>query len=275
MIARLVGCLAFVACSVLWNPVSALGQGSAGVAPNRGEVALESSFFTRDFDGPGRVTALSFVADGRYRIGDSLELGARIGTFGAIVGETPEEGGWLPTNPYIEGRYVFSLGRAYELSVGLGVSVPVIQWLNRPSEAAQDATPPVHGFWNIWQWSEDYLGVVVPIGFQSTQGRLAIGIDADLAIGIPTRSEAVFDAVAQFRARLGYQILPKLLELGAGVQTVFAFRADDKFLPGALVYGRSDFGRAFVDLEFFMNLERFVPRERRLWNLRLGVGVRF
>lgn len=267
-------------------PEAGTESAPAGEMPN-GQVGLDVTLFSGS-QGLGfgaEVSQFLLVPRvwGWYAI--TPEVAASLDWGFPFVSVSPEmgdsESGFHAGNPFLAGWYVLPLDDMHG-RVGAGVAPPLASVPDDPTDAttaalAYDGALLANGLMNPWLWAPETLSFAIPGRLEKRiGGNILVGGDLAFAVLIPTGDrEGDTDVFMQSAGEFGYAAGPGTF--GARLQGGWIVTADgDNFQLSVEPFARFDFGRAFAQARFTLNLDEpggFAFDDGRYWGLHVGGGV--
>jgi len=251
-----------------------------------GRVWGELGFYTNSFEPSGDQSAVSFGFGARYRPIEQLELDLTLGfawaqqSLTVPPGITSENTELNLANPTVGVSFV-SFRQRMRFRVGGALALPVG---NDSDYLAMFFASAMEGFWDLWLWAPERLGLVAPFRIEGDVSlAVTLFFEAALAAMIDVGDgdrDTLFDVQLAGGAEFH---LSESFVLGLRLQGVYLVNdgigTDDSTFQAALEpYLRVEFGGGFVFARVMMNLDRplgFAFDEGRFWGLFVGGGGRF
>jgi hypothetical protein len=249
---------------------------------------LELGWYT-DSSAGTTVHLLTPTLGGRYAISNNAEI--TLDWPFAFADVSPAVGNGTSSfrtgNPFAALYYMQRRQDGY-FRIGGGIAPPLAHVSSSTGSLgtaflAYAGASAMHGLWNLWLYTPDYITLAIPGQLETQSGRLVLGADFAGAVLVPTSSRNSKTNVAlQLAGSIGAKI--DSTTLGVRLQGVWLPTSNGDNAQLALVpFVQADFsGGGFVYARFLLNLDRpfgvFGDRPGlldKVWGLYLGAGTRF
>jgi len=256
------------------------GQYGAGLSISREQGMRaygELGVFSYNLFGPVDVWDFSAIVGGGYKIKQDIELEAMLplGFFHAGGGDVDETGAAVG-NLHIGASYVGAKG---PLRFKVGGALEWAPWTIDPSQnfglalAFSSLARSIH---DAGLWAPETLSIVAPAHLEAGDQAVGTG-DAALGLHIPTDGGDV-EVSIQADPGFGYYASENVL-IGARLPFIWLItEGGDNAQVAIEPYGRLDFGSAFANARFTLNLDEplgFGFDEGRIWAIHIGGGAAF
>jgi hypothetical protein len=252
----------------------ALGSPDA-LSPERATIFGELGFGASSA-GNTSFTSLSIAFGARFKVAEPIALSIDWGFSDLSVSASGRSGsGGGIGNPFLAFHYLVSVDRGV-LDFGAGLAAPITSD-ELGDVIANGYAAGIHGGFNLWQWSNSVLPMVVPVRGAFDWGSARLAFDSAVAVYVPIESDIDTEVHLQFGAQAGPAFGP--VEFGARLQAFFAATDDgDNAQLSTGPYVRATFGSAFVGGWLCLNLDEplgFAFDDGKIWGLLATGGGSF
>jgi hypothetical protein len=197
--------------------------------------------------------------------------------------QTSEDGhGWTqvePGNPALGAEWRSAASERWRWSVGAEAALPLARMSSahdRHGRTAFGDAAALHGLWDLWLWSPDRLGLVVPASAALRGRGYRLTLEAAGALLAPVRDTLGKNLDALAQARFTAAADPQYpLELGASAQAALVATAEPNAIlqPALGLYARWYLSRGDLALRLLVPLGPPLGEQNR-WSLQLSFSLR-
>jgi hypothetical protein len=226
--------------------------------------------------GPMSLWSFSAIVGGGYKIQENLELEGMLPlSFFSLSGGTSDETGAAVGNLHLGANFV---GAKDAIRYKVGGALEWAPWTIDPGQnfglalAFGGAARSLH---DLGLWAPETLSIVAPARVE-TGDKVVLGADAAVGVHIPAGSGGDVDLSLQLDPGVGFWASETVL-VGGRFPIVWVPTSDgDNAQVAVEPYARFDFGSAFFNARFTLNLDEplgFGFDEGKIWALHVGFGA--
>ena len=262
--------------------VAPLGRTAFAQFDYRAEVGLFA-----DSEGDASLLSISPLFEFGYQL-SVVQLNAAWGfTHLSLSDDDESESTFKAGSPYLEALYRIETDNRLML-VGLGIGIPLASLPDIDSESevedylvdavAYGVAASVHGLWDMWLWTPEYLPIVVPYRTATTMPRVTISGEAALAFYLPIGdNEGDLEVDLQTGAEVFGDLGP--VTLGGRLRTVWMITGDGDGDDDAQIslepFVRLNLTVIAIDVALTINLDDplgFAFEDDGIWGLHIGLS---